>query len=35
MLGVIFYQDKNYFITPTGISFDEQKAKTFCKEKKI
>jgi G:T/U-mismatch repair DNA glycosylase len=35
ILGRIFYHNKNYFITPNGKAFDEEKAKKFCIEKTI
>lgn len=35
MLGLIFYSDKQHFVAATGKAFDEERAKRFCKEKKI
>jgi G:T/U-mismatch repair DNA glycosylase len=35
ILGSIFYNDKEYFITQNKKAFDEQKARTFCREKGI
>ncbi|MDR1403781.1 MAG: uracil-DNA glycosylase family protein [Tannerellaceae bacterium] len=35
ILGIIFYADKDYFVASWGKAFDEEKAKTFCREKGI
>lgn len=35
ILGLIFYHDTSFFITPNTKSFDEKKAKSFCEEKGI
>ena len=35
ILGLIFYNDPGYFLIPGKKAFDEEKAKTFCREKGI
>lgn len=35
ILGIVFYSDKDYFVAASGKAFDEEKAKTFCREKGI
>ncbi len=35
IMGIIFYDNKDYFIAESGKGFDEEKAKSFSKEKSI
>ena len=35
IMGLIFFSDKDYFVAASGKSFDEEKAKAFCRDKGI
>ena len=35
IMGIIFYQDKNYFLAESMKGFNEEKTKRFCLEKRI
>ena len=35
ILGLVFFNDRNYFTTPSGNAFSREKAEKFCREKGI